>query len=393
MADEVEGVEVLAQFSGDQIERQALGRQLLDDRLLALGGLPAPEEVVKAGEAFFQRSLGEVAQGLGDELAVLVQILDPLGDDRCADAVHIDLAHAAALGRVVPDGLIPARLRRCGVVVIARRRRIVGRGHGVVLAGLVDLNRLAVEVRIGEMAAHAAKVHQGEMEFSGVLMHAGAAPDNLLELGHGADLAVEHDEPAGLHVNAGRKQPRGGDQHGVSGFRVDEVAELRLPFGIAAGDAHDVAVVTVHEVGVLVDEGLAHACGVLPIHAENDGLLKAVAAFGQELRDLAGDELGPFVEHEVAVKIPGVVDAVLDLHAVAIELPFLGAVAFHVAVDVDLDDLVGGEEAVLNALLERVGIDRFAEVMDVGDVARLPGRRREADLRRGGEVVQNLAPG
>ena len=390
VADEVEGVEVLGQFSGDQIERQALGRQLLDDRLLALGGLPAPEEVVEAGEALFQRSLGEVAQGLGDELAVLVQILDPIGDDRCADAVHVDFLPPAVLrgrsgvGRVVDDGLILFRLRLFG---------IFGRGHGVVLAGLVYLHRLAVELRIREMAGCAAKVHQREIEFSGVLVDAGAASDNLLELGHGADLAVEDDEPAGLNVDAGGEQPRGGDQHGVSGFRVDEVAELRLPFGIAAGDAHDVAVVTVHEVGVLVDEGLAHAGGVLPIHAENDGLLKGIAGFGQEPGDLAGDELGPFVQHEVAVEIPGVVDAILDLHAVAIQLPFLGAVALHVAVDVDPDDLVGGEEAVLNALLEGVGVNGRAEVMDVGDVARLPGRGREADLRGGGEVVQNLAPG
>ncbi len=41
MADEVEGVEVLAQFLGDGIERQALGLQFLDDRLLALRRLPA----------------------------------------------------------------------------------------------------------------------------------------------------------------------------------------------------------------------------------------------------------------------------------------------------------------------------------------------------------------
>ena len=42
----------------------------------------------------------------------------------------------------------------------------------------------------------------------------------------------------------------------------------------------------------------------------------------------------------------GVVDAVLDLLAVAVELALLGPVALHVAVDVDLDHLVGREEAV-----------------------------------------------
>ena len=81
VADQVERVEVLAEFLGERVERQALGCQLVDDRLLALGRLPALEEVVEAGEALLQRLLGVVAQALGDELAVLVEILDPLGDD------------------------------------------------------------------------------------------------------------------------------------------------------------------------------------------------------------------------------------------------------------------------------------------------------------------------
>ena len=81
MADQIEGIEVLAEFLGDGVERQALGFQFLDDRLLALGRLPALEEIVEAGEALLQRLLGEVAQALGDELAVLVEVFDALGDD------------------------------------------------------------------------------------------------------------------------------------------------------------------------------------------------------------------------------------------------------------------------------------------------------------------------
>ena len=79
--------------------------------------------------------------------------------------------------------------------------------------------------------------------------------------------------------------------------------------------------------------------------------------------------------------------------AVAVEFARLGPVAFHVDVDVDLDDLVGREEAVLDALLERVGVDRLAEVVDVGDVFGFLGRGGQADLRGGGEVVEDFAPG
>ena len=51
VADEVEGIEVLADFLGQRVERQALVFQFLDDGLLALGGVPALEEIVEAGEA------------------------------------------------------------------------------------------------------------------------------------------------------------------------------------------------------------------------------------------------------------------------------------------------------------------------------------------------------
>ena len=74
-------------------------------------------------------------------------------------------------------------------------------------------------------------------------------------------------------------------------------------------------------------------------------------------------------------------------------LPLLRPVAFDVAVDVDLDHLVGREEAVVDALLQRVGVDRLAEVVDVGDVLRLLRRGGQADLRGAGEVLEDLAPG
>ena len=108
---------------------------------------------------------------------------------------------------------------------------------------------------------------------------------------------------------------------------------------------------------------------------------------------LLGDQLGAVVDHQRAVEILGVVDAVFDLLAVAVELALLRPVAFHVAVDMDLDHLVGREEAVVDALLERVGVDRLAEVVDVGDVLGFLRRGGQADLGGGGEVFEDFAPG
>ena len=62
-------------------------------------------------------------------------------------------------------------------------------------------------------------------------------------------------------------------------FGVGDVAELVLLLAVVAGDAHDVAGVVTHEVGVLDDQRLAHARGVLLVNPEDDGLLEAVAAF------------------------------------------------------------------------------------------------------------------
>lgn len=64
-----------------------------------------------------------------------------------------------------------------------------------------------------------------------------------------------------------------------------------------------------------------------------------------------------------------------------------------VPVKVDADDLVRGKEAVEDALLEAVGVDGLAEVIDVGNVFGFLRRRRQADLRGAGEVIEDFAPG
>ena len=94
----------------------------------------------------------------------------------------------------------------------------------------------------------------------------------------------------------------------------------------------------------------------------------------------------------VPVEVLLVVDPVRNLLALAIRLALGRAVSLDVDIDVDVDDLVRGEKAILDALLERVRVDGRAEVVDVGDVLRLLRRRRQADLRRAGEVLKDLSP-
>ena len=293
----------------------------------------------------------------------------------------------------IDDYLVISGRRRNRLAVFIRGRHVIGRDDGIILARLVNLHRLAVEVGIGEVVGRTPKINQREIELLGVLVNAGAAPDDLLEFRHGADGTVEHDEAAGLGIHAGREQTRRRHEDGILCFRVDEVPELRLALGVASRDAHDVAVILVAQVFVLVDQGLPHARGMFFIHAKDDGLLEAVAALLQEVGDLLGDELGAVVDDERAVEVLRVVDAVFDFVAVAVRLAPLRPVAFDIDVDMDLDDLVRRKEAVLDALLERVGVNRLPEIMNVGDVLGFLRRGREPDLGRAREVFENLAPG
>jgi len=239
------------------------------------------------------------------------------------------------------------------------------------------------------MLGSAAEIEESEEEFPGVFVDAGAAADDLFEFRRGADSAVED----GLRVYAGGEEAGGGDEDGVFGFGVNEVAEFILAFGIAAGYPHGVAMVLVAEVLVFLDEGLAHAGGVFFIHAEDDGFLKAVAGFLEERGDLAGDDQGEFVDYQSAVIVLGVVDAVFDFEAVAIGLAFFGAVAFDIDIDVDFVDFVRGEEAVANSFLQRVTVDGFAKVFDVRDVFSFLRGGGQADLGGGFDVVEDFAPG
>ena len=180
-------------------------------------------------------------------------------------------------GGCINDHFVVSGLRRNGFAVFIRRRHVIGRDDGIILAGLINLHWLAVKFRIGKMVGRTAKINQREIKLLRVLMNAGAASDDLLEFRHGAHGTVQHDEAAGLCIHAGGKQAGSGDEHRIFRFRVDEVPELRLPLGIAAGDSHDIAVILVAEVFVLVDQSLPHARGVFFIHAKDNGLLETVA--------------------------------------------------------------------------------------------------------------------
>ena len=145
------------------------------------------------------------------------------------------------------------------------------------------------------------------------------------------------------------------------------------------------------QVGVQVVERGAHFGGVLLINAEDDGLGEAVGLF-QEIGQVPGDGLGAGAQGDAALEVGGGVNLVRDFAAVAVEIVFAGAPAGGVPLGDDAVDAVGGEETVVDALLEAVGIDRVAEVEIGVAVLVAQGRGGHAELVGGLEPFEDLAP-
>ena len=357
MADEVESVVVAADLLGEFVEEDTARREFLDDGVLLLGVIPDGEEGIERGVGFPNGFARVILQGFGDELAIRIEILDALGGDADLDIVHE--VSGGACRRWVHEGAA----RRVNDL-LAGGLLVFRRLDGVVLAGFKNLNGVTIEVWIGEERRGALEIHDGEEELAVVLVDAGATTDDLLELGHGADAAIEDDEVAGLGIDARRHEAGGAGYDWIARLGVDEVVELRLAFVVVASDTHHIFAVGSGEVRVGIHERLTHPLGVVDIFAEDDGFCESVGGF-QKLRDFGSHSGGAFFEDQIPVEIGGIVFTVFDDMAVFIELPIFRTPAVEVFVQADADNFVGCEEAIVDALPERVGVDRLAEVIDI----------------------------
>ena len=97
----------------------------------------------------------------------------------------------------------------------------------------------------------------------------------------------------------------------------------------------------------------------------------------QELRNLPGNQLCPLLQNEIAVKVSEVVNPILDFDTVLIDHAEIWSPTGEVLIQIDAHNLVRGEEAIIDALTQGVGIDRLAEIVDVGTH---PGRLRFEDV-------------
>ncbi|MNQ58901.1 hypothetical protein D3C85_731200 [compost metagenome] len=205
-------------------------------------------------------------------------------------------------------------------------------------------------------------------------------------------MLVEHNQLAGLSIDAGGHQLAGGGNDWVARLRVDEVIQLGLAFLVIAGDTHDVFAILGHALRVEVDQGLAHALGVVDVVAEDDGFLKRIGGL-EEFGNLLRHQLGARLDHQGAVHILEVVDAVFDQLAILVEHALGRSPALQVFVEVDAHHFVGGEKAVFDALLQGVAVNRLTEVSDAGNLFSFLRCGGEADVGSAGEVVEDFTPG
>jgi hypothetical protein len=142
-------------------------------------------------------------------------------------------------------------------------------------------------------------------------VHARAAPDDLLELGHRADGAVEHDQAAGLRIDAGGEQREVVTMTGILRLGVDEVAELAWPSASSAGDAHDVALVLQHQVGFSLISAwrMRAACSV---STQKTMVFWKRSPLSLRKSVIHRATVGAVVDDQRAVEVLDVVDAVVD---------------------------------------------------------------------------------
>ncbi len=181
----------------------------------------------------------------------------------------------------------------------------------IIFADDFDAHRVAVKIRVSKKIGNIAKIENGKKCFAEFFIDAGATTDNLLELGHGSDVAVKYDKFAGLRIHSGGHKFGCGGNNRVEFFRIDKVIQLAFAFFVIASDLHDVFGVVYHQITVGIGQRCAHTLGMFDIHAEHYGLVEVVGLF-QVFGNSVSDSLGTLVNHKIRVVILAVIDTVIN---------------------------------------------------------------------------------
>ena len=187
-----------------------------------------------------------------------------------------------------------------------------------------------------------------------------ATPHDLLEVRHRADALIQDDELDHLAVHPRGEELAGRSDHGVVRGDRDEVIELGAPIGITPRDTHHVVWILPTHIFIGIHQSCAHTLCMILISAEDDGLRHAIGML-EVACDLLCDLSDAVLDDDTVVVVRIVVYPILDLHAMDIGLA-LDRAPFIPDIGRDVHDLEWSKEAIIDPLLEAIGIDRLAEV-------------------------------
>jgi len=234
---------------------------------------------------------------------------------------------------------------------------------GIIDGHFLDARGIAIEIRIGKVPrGGASEVDDVEVFLAVVDLQTRAAPDDLFELGAGADHARQHHVLDHLGVDAGGQQLRGGQDHRRGFVYVLKVREMgQADRAFVGRDAADVVGVLLDQIAVEIDQFLAHLGCVLLIDAEHDGLGEAVGAL-EEIGEVLRNRLGARTQRDDALEILGLVLVVRHRAAEAVEFVLGRPPAGGIHRGDDAMHAIRREKAILDALAQAIGVDRVAEV-------------------------------
>ena len=264
MTNQIKGIEILIDLLTKFGEQDSMFLHLLDDDFLALGGSPGRQEIIQRCILIKNVFLGIVNQAFGNELAIPVHVLHHLFKDG---------------NRLAANQIFLLRINRL---------RGLGRRIAVVSLCRIEIFVLftrAIEVRVIEQASNITEVKNCEVKFTKVLTHTSTTTDNLLELGHRADIRIQNNVFDRLNINAGGQQLGCGNQYRVLTFYITEIIKLINTSFIIGGNSHNVAFINRHHVGVFIHQRPTHSISVFLINTEEDGFIHSAIMLLQIIRD------------------------------------------------------------------------------------------------------------
>ncbi len=128
------------------------------------------------------------------------------------------------------------------------------------------------------------------------------------------------------------------------------------------------------------------------IGAEYNGFCITVIAF-QKFRHFLRHDGSAFFNYQVLVVIFCIVNSVFYRVPILVSFPDCRAPAFIIHIQANPDHAVWRKKTIINALFQRISVNRVTKIFRVADLIGFPGSCCKTNVRCFFKVVQNLMPG